>query len=133
MDACVIDSSAAIEYLLRTPTGNVLGDTFEGRSLAAPEMFDAEIVSAMRRFVAHGVIAEARAETLLDNLADFPVERVSHRFLARTAWRYRHNVTAYDAMYVAVAVARRAPLLTVDSRLARVPSLGIAVHHVQLS
>ncbi|WP_419554671.1 type II toxin-antitoxin system VapC family toxin [Candidatus Poriferisodalis sp.] len=133
MDAYVVDSSAAIEYLLRTPAGLVLGDTIAGRSLAAPEMFDAEIVSTMRRFVAHGVIPAARAETLLDNLAAFPIERVSHRFLTRTAWHYRHSVTAYDAMYVAVAVAKRAPLITVDGRLARVPNLGIAIHHVQQS
>ena len=133
MGTCVVDSSAAIEYLLRTPAGSVVGDAFEGRSLAAPELFDAEIVSAMRRYVAHETISAARAEALLDHLVELPVERVSHRFLARTAWRYRHNVTAYDAMYVAVAASKRAPLITVDGRLARAPNLGIAVIHVQLS
>lgn len=133
MDTYVVDSSAAIEYLLRTPVGTVLADTFEERSLAAPELFDAEIVSTMRRFVAHGVIPATRAETLLDNLAAFPIERVSHRFLLRTAWHFRHSVTAYDAMYVAVAATRHAPLITVDGRLSRAPNLGIAVHHVQLN
>ena len=133
LDAYAIDSSAAIEYLLRTPAGNVFADTIAGCSLAAPELFDAEVVSAMRRFVANEAICVARAEALLDNLAAFPIERVSHRLLARTAWRYRHNVSAYDAMYVAVAVTRGAPLITVDGRLTRAPNLGIAVHHIQLS
>ena len=133
LDTYVVDSSAAIEYLLRTPAGLVFADTMAGCSLAAPELFDAEVVSAMRRFVAQREISVARAEALLDNLAAFPVERISHRFLARTAWRYRDNVTAYDAMYVAVAVTRSAPLLTADGRLTRAPNLGIAVHHIQLS
>ena len=36
-------------------------------------------------------------------------------------WELRHNLTAYDAVYVALAEALDAPLLTRDQRLAAAP------------
>ncbi|HEX9365755.1 MAG TPA: PIN domain-containing protein [Vicinamibacterales bacterium] len=39
--------------------------------------------------------------------------------LRRTAWKLRENVTAYDAMYVALAGALDAPIVTCDTPLAK--------------
>ena len=39
----------------------------------------------------------------------------------RRDWELRHSVGAYDALYVALAVALDAPLLTADGRLAAAP------------
>ena len=47
-------------------------------------------------------------------------------------WQHHHNVTAYDAFYVAAADVLEAPLLTADGRLARAPGLGIAIQHIRL-
>ena len=67
----------------------------------------------------------------LDDLAAWPVERISHRSLATFAWRHRHNVTAYDASYVAAARVSDASLLTADGLLSPAPDLGVTVHNVR--
>ena len=96
-------------------------------------MLDAEVVSVLRRWVLHGRIGLPEAETALDRLLAWPINRVPHRELLRLAWSYRHNVTAYDALYVALASIRGVPLLTADARLSRAPGLGVMVQHVHLS
>ena len=123
----VIDASAAVEYLLRTPLGLVVGDIVADADLAAPELMDAEVIAVLRRAVLHEHLPEDRALATLDDLATWRVQRISHRGLTRSAWRHRHNLPAYDALYVALAQANDATLLTADRRLARAPGLGVAV------
>ena len=132
MTRYVIDASAAVEYLLKTPLGESLALVMEYAELMAPELMDAEVTAVLRRAVQHDHLAEERALMALDDLSTWPVERISHRMLAKSAWQHRHNVSAYDAFYVAAARARRVSLLTADGRLSRAPGLGIAVHHVRL-
>ena len=52
--------------------------------------------------------------------------------LAPLAWQYRHNLSAYDALYVATARTHDLPLLTTDARLTRAPGLDIAVQYVRM-
>lgn len=129
----VIDASAAVEYLLRTALGKAVGEVIESAVLAAPELMDAEVVAVLRRAVLHEHLPEERAVTALADLTTWPVERISHRALAGSAWRHRHNVTAYDAFYVAAAHAWDARLLTADGPLSRAPGLGIPVHNIRLA
>ncbi len=133
MTSYIVDASVAVEYLLRTPEGRRVEDIIHDRQLAAPEMFDAEILSILRRHVANEKLPAGRAEIALRDAAAVPIRRIAHRDLLVTAWQYRHNVSAYDALYVAAAQLLDAPLLTADGRLTRAPNLGIAVHYVQLS
>lgn len=133
MTLYVVDASVAVEYLLRTPLGVAVADTMEDAGLAAPELIDAEVVSVLRRAVMTERLAEERALTALDDLTQWPIERIPSRALARAAWRHRQNVSAYDAFYVAAASVLEAPLLTADGRLARAPNLQIAVQHVRLA
>ena len=133
MTGYVIDASAAVEYLLRTPLGVALADTVENASLAAPELLDPEVMSALRRAVLAGRLDEERAVMALSDLAIWPIERISHRALAMLAWQHHSNVSAYDAFYVAAARAMAIPLLTADGRLARSTGLDITVHHIQLA
>lgn len=133
MSHYVIDASVAVEYLLRTPLGLSVAGIIEGADLVAPELLDAEILSVLRRGVLNGQLEEARARMVLDDLHRWPVDRVSHRTLAPLAWRYRQNVSAYDAFYVAAARARGSPLITADGRLSRAPGLGVVVQHVYMA
>jgi predicted nucleic acid-binding protein len=68
----------------------------------------------------------------LDDLAAWPIDRIPHAALLREAWQHRHNVTAYDAFYVAAARLYDAPLLTADGPLSRAPALGIVVQNIRL-
>lgn len=131
MTRYVIDASVAVEYLLKTPVGLALANLIERAVPIAPELLDAEVLSALRRAVLGGRLEEGRALAALDDLADWPLDRIPNRTLARLAWRHLHNVSAYDALYIAAARAHDAALLTADGRLSRAPGLGVVIQHVR--
>lgn len=126
-----VDASAAVEYLLRTELGHVVEGVIANADLVAPELLDAEVLAVVRREVVAKRLSSERAAEAIEDLADWPVERIAHRLLLREAWRLRANVSAYDALYVAAARLRGATLLTADGPLARAPRLGIPVHDVR--
>jgi predicted nucleic acid-binding protein len=123
----VIDASAAVEYLLRTPLGQKLDDLIEDAFLLAPALLDVEVLSVLRRALLQKKIEEHRARLALEDLGAWPVERVPHSALLREAWKHRHNVS-----YVAVAKLYDAQLLTADGPLSRAPGLGIVVQNIRL-
>jgi len=127
----VIDASAAVEYLLRTPLGRKLDDLLEEASLLAPALLDVEVLSVLRRALLQKKIEEHRARLALEDLGAWPVDRIPHSTLLREAWKHRHNVSAFDAFYVAVAKLYEAPLLTADGPLSRAPGLGIVVQNIR--
>ena len=109
MTRYVVDASVAVEYLLRTPVGESVAELLESAVLLAPELMDAEVLSVLRRAVLHGHLEEARALLAVDDLVHWPVERISHRTLAPLAWQYRHNLSAYDAFFVAPPAPTTSP------------------------
>jgi predicted nucleic acid-binding protein len=116
----VVDASAMIEALLRTPAAAAVdARLFEpGETLHAPHLLDVEVAQVIRRYVANGDIDADRGREALDDLADLRLRRYPHDVLLPRIWELRHNLTAYDAAYVALAEALDAPLLTRDRRLA---------------
>lgn len=101
-------------------TGTVAERLFNsGDTLAAPHLIDAETAQALRRYVRAGEIGDRRGREALADLADLPIRRYPHMFLLPRVWDLRHNLTAYDAVYVALAELLDAPLVTRDRRLAR--------------
>ena len=116
----VVDASALIEVLLRTPAAkDVERRLFDSRqALHAPHLLDVEVAQVLRRYVANGEIDADRGRAALADLADFPVLRHPHTFMLSRIWDLRNILTAYDAAYVALAEALDAPLLTRDRRLA---------------
>lgn len=133
MTRYVIDASAAAEYLLRTSLGLEIADVIEDTILLAPELLDVEVLSVLRRAVLRRKLDERRAVLALEDLADWQIDRISHAELIQPAWRHRHNVSAYDAMYVVVARTYDVPLLTADGPLARAPELGIVVQNIRIA
>ena len=101
--------------------------------LAAPELVDAEVLSVLRKKLQLGEVDASRAQTAVDNLPRLRIERISHRYLTSLAWQYRHNVSAYDAMYVAASRLYGYPLITSDGPLSRAPGLDVDVEHVRLA
>jgi predicted nucleic acid-binding protein len=129
----VIDASAASEYLLRTPLGFKITDIIAGAPLLAPELLDTEVLSVLRRALLRHQLTEARARQAIEDLLEWPIDRIPHRPLVWEAWRFRHNVSACDAFYVAAAQIAGATLLTADGPLARAPLAGIVVENVTLT
>lgn len=116
----VLDASAAIEMLLRTPTGRLVeGRVFSPKeSLHAPHLIDLEVVQVLRRNVAAGAIASARGKEALEDLREISLVRYPHELFLDRIWELRDNLTAYDAAYVALAEELDALLLTCDHKLA---------------
>ncbi len=125
----VVDASALLEVLLRTPTAKTIETRLfaSNQTLHAPHLIDIEVAQVIRRYAANGDIDGDRGEAALTDLADFPLQRYPHAVLLRRVWELRHNLTAYDAAYVALAEALDAVLLTRDKRLSTA-----AGHHARI-
>jgi predicted nucleic acid-binding protein len=119
----VIDASAMLEFLLQTPLGSqVEARLFRDRDeFHAPHLLDVEVAQALRRLARTGDVRSDRAEGALADFVDFDLRRHSHIDLLGRAWELRDNLTAYDAMYVALAEALDAPLVTCDGPLGATP------------
>lgn len=116
----VVDASAVLEVLLRTPSAaEVEGEMFGARDgLHAPHLLDLEIAQVLRRYCRCGDLRPGRAREALTDLADLPIARYPHDIFLSRVWELRGHVTAYDAAYIALAEALGATLLTRDARLA---------------
>ena len=125
----VLDASALLEFLLQTS----LGTRVEARLVRdedefhAPHLVDVEVTQGLRRLVRAGQVASGRAAEAITDLADLDLHRHSHLDLLARAWRLREHVTMYDAMYVALAEALDAPMITCDRLLAKSPG-----HHARI-
>lgn len=116
----VVDASALLEFLLQTALGTrVEARLFRDRDeFQVPHLADVEVTQGLRRLVRAGEVSPARAADAIADLADLDLHRHPHLELLARAWKLRENVTAYDAMYVALAEALDAPLVTCDRPLA---------------
>jgi predicted nucleic acid-binding protein len=119
----VLDASVLVEYLTESERGQEVSQRLTGDSgwLWAPAVIDAEVGHALRAGLRRRSITPPLAEQALEDLMAMQLERVSHRFLAERAWQLRDNLSFYDGLYVALAEALDAPLLTFDARLGKAP------------
>ena len=72
-------------------------------------------------------LAARAAEMALDDFRALDLQRHAHEPLLERVWELRKNLTAYDAVYVALAEGLRAPLVTCDARLAHAPGIRASV------
>jgi len=86
--------------------------------LHAPHLLDVEVAQVLRRYVREKTISEQRGEEALEDLGDLPLNRYPHDFLLPRVWKLRATLTAYDAVYIALAEVLDAPLLTCDNKIA---------------
>ncbi len=119
----VLDASAALDWLLQTAAGRRIERRIFARheSLHAPHLLDLEVVQVLRRLVRDKALTPQRAGEAIHDLLDLRIARYPHTLLVPRIWQHRQNLTAYDAAYVALAETLRAPLITMDARLAHAP------------
>lgn len=119
----VVDTSAIIAALIGRPHVQDLTERIRSDGdLHAPHLLDVEFQHALWRLVVSGAISDDRAADARIDFAELAVVRYPHVSLAGRMWELRHNVTAYDAAFIALAEALEVPLVTCDARLARAPS-----------
>lgn len=120
MTTLVLDASATVDLLLRNEQGQAVRRRIVDADLWSAAHLDAEVFSALARLNRAGELGAAEVEVRLALLSQLDLERVpvTGPLLSR-AWALRANVAARDALYVALAEALGAPLLTTDTRRAR--------------
>jgi len=129
----VVDASALVELLTRTPTGGAVARRLASVAPIAPDIIDAEVASSLRRQQLWGGLDEPEVRDALDLLVDWPVPRVPTRLIVRASRRWWGNVSSCDALYLAVARAAGASVLTCDGRLSRAPGTGVPVENVRVT
>lgn len=88
-------------------------------NLEAPDFVHLEVTSVIRRHVAASLLGVQPAAKALATLTSFPITVHGVRPFIPRIWQLRHNISIYDAAYVALAEATNSVLLTGDKRLAQ--------------
>ena len=125
----VLDASGAVELLLNTEAGRRLAVRLSDESefVHAPHLIDVEIAQVLRRYVRHGTLDEGFGARALERWRELGVERYSHEPLLDRVWQLRDNISAYDAVYVALAEALSMVLVTGDRKLIGAPGVNAAI------
>jgi predicted nucleic acid-binding protein len=90
----------------------------DATGLHLPHLCVVEVTNALRTLGRRGDLTEERGRAALEDLADLPAQRHPAEPLLPRVWQLRGSVTAYDAMYLALAEALEATPFTADRRLA---------------
>ncbi len=98
-----------------------------GEAVIGPDLLRLEVVSVLRRHAASGSLTADQANNAVDDLLAFPITVFPTAPLLDRVWHLRHNISAYDGCYVALAEAVDHPLLTADRRLANAPGVRCAI------
>jgi predicted nucleic acid-binding protein len=101
----VLDTSAAIDWMLQTPTGQRIAHRIfsRGESVHTVHLLDLEFVQVLRRMVLQKALTASRAEEAVEDLTTVRMIRYAPSPLLGRIWQLRSNLTAYDAAYVALA------------------------------
>jgi len=111
----VLDASAAVLALLNDGPARQL---LAVESVHAPHLVDAEVVSVLCRQASAGVLDAQEARRALHVWSKLGLIRYAAPPLLDRAWELRTAVTAYGAIYVALAENLECALVTADARLA---------------
>ena len=115
----VVDTSAVVDFLLGDGVAAEVEALMAGEGeLVAPELLVFEALAVFRRETLRGHLPAARGRSAVEDLGDLPIEFVPSLLQRRRAWELRHNLTAADAIFVALAEQLGEPLATKDSALA---------------
>lgn len=98
-----------------------------GQALAAPNLLDFEVASAVRRKLLRAEIRHEQAAAAIGLLERLRVTRYPNSALLLRSWELRDRLTIYDAAYVALAERLAVPLVTLDARLQRAAARHVAV------
>jgi predicted nucleic acid-binding protein len=125
----VVDTSAVLGVLAdREPDPGLVQRLGDDGDLHAPHLVDVEILHALRGLVRGRKLSADRAADVRSDVAALAITRYGHEPLADRVWALRDNLTAYDAVFVALAEALEVPLITCDARLAAAARTIVELH-----
>jgi predicted nucleic acid-binding protein len=123
--SAVVDASVLVAALVDSgPAGAWAEEVVADVPLYAPELVSVEATNILRRLERAKQITSAEANAAYEDLLQLDLELFPFQPFAQRIWELRHNVTSYDAWYVALAESVSLPLATLDKKLAKTQGLG---------
>jgi predicted nucleic acid-binding protein len=120
----VVDAGVIVELVV----GGLDPDRLGVEDLAAPHLLDSEVTHILRGLALRGAVTHEHAAIAMDGFAELAIVRYPADWLRPRMWALRHNLSAYDATYVALTELTAATsLLTTDARLASAAGVRCAV------
>ena len=120
----VVDAGVIVELVASDLDPDRLGD----EELAVPHLIDSEVTNVLRRLVRRKILTERQGASALDGFTLLALTRYPADWLRPRMLALRHNLSAYDATYVALAEMTGATaLLTTDTRLAAAPGVNCPI------
>lgn len=120
----VVDAGVIVELVASDLDPDRLGD----EELAVPHLIDSEVTNVLRRLVRRKILTERQGASALDGFTLLALTRYPADWLRPRMWALRHNLSAYDATYVALTeMIGATSLLTTDARLASAPGINCRV------
>lgn len=120
----VVDAGVVVELLAGGLDPDLLGE----EELAAPYLIDSEVTHVLRGLVHRDVLTREQGDFAMVGFASLTITRFPADWLRPRMWDLRHNLSGYDATYVALAeVTAATALLTTDARLARAPGIKCSI------
>jgi predicted nucleic acid-binding protein len=120
----VVDAGVVVELLAGGLDPDLLGE----EELAAPHLIDSEVTHVLRGLVRREVLTSEQGDFAMEGFVGLTITRFTADWLRPQMWALRHNLSGYDATYVALAEMTAATaLLTTDARLARAPGIKCSI------
>ena len=118
----VVDASVCVALLVDNgPSGRWAETLVSGQALSVQQIVLVETTNVLRRLIATGTISDLDGSTAHRDLLSLPIALYPFELLADRVWSLRHNLSSYDACYVALAEMLDVPLATLDRRLVNAP------------
>lgn len=119
METLVVDASCLVDWLLESkPQASALDDLLTPATLIAPPHLHLEAAHALKNL--SRVVPQPVIKRAFETLTDLKVATLGFSEFAHLAWQHRHNLSIYDAGYLATAIMTGSPLVTSDRKLAAV-------------
>ncbi len=120
----VVDAGVVVELIAGDLDPDRLGD----EDLAAPHLIDSEVTHGLRTLVLRRDLSDQQGTEAFAGFTRLGIARFPADWLRSRMWALRHNLSAYDATYVALTEMTAATsLLTTDARLAQAPGIRCTV------
>lgn len=109
------------------PDGHRFRTRLATETVIGPDLLRIEVTSVVRRQLQAGRLTLDQASAAVADLVDLPIRVFPTAPLLARAWDLRHNLSPYDACYVALAETLETSLLSADVRLANAPGIQCVV------
>jgi predicted nucleic acid-binding protein len=120
----VADASLICDFLLNADANpDLVAFLSVQEQIAAPAHLEFEVGNVVRKHYLSGKVTSERGLEALQSFLNLRLELHGAISIADAAWRYRDNLSFYDASYVALAETLSVPLYTRDKRLRGAPGL----------